>query len=153
MVAASIAALFLPHNGLMRYDRTLLSGQDCSSDFLRERASSQCSHVTSRCVPVWISQKMKQTLTSHLRDYSSLPPQWLTDHSPAKHWVVPHIIFQSLKQQTNPKVGNIRELPHRNQPLWSFTPQLVPPHWVKSKLSHRQDPCFSKGLWGWEGRR
>lgn len=76
--------------------------------------------------------------------YRSQP--WPTQAS-SKHHV------QRLKQQTNPKVGNIRELPHRNQPLWGFTPLLVLPKWEKPKLFHRQDPCFSKGLWGWEEHR
>lgn len=41
---------------------------------------------------------------------------------------------QSLRQQTNQKVGNLRELPHRNQSLWGFTPLLVLPHWKKIKI-------------------
>lgn len=153
-MAASIAAVFLPHNGLTRYDRTILSGQDCSSDSLRERARSQwvlsCNRQVCACANKSEDQiNLNKPCTRLLCfaptvTYRSQPCQ---TQGSSKHRV------QSLRQQTNQKVGNLRELPHRNQSLWGFTPLLVLPHWKKSKLFHRQDPCFSKGLWGWEGCR
>lgn len=154
-MAASIAAVFLPHNGLTRYDRTILSGQDRSSDFLRERARNQwvlsCNRQVCACVntpedQINLNKPCMRLLCFGLTavTYRSQPCQ---TQGSSKHCV------QSLKHQTNPKVGNMRELPHRNQPLRGFTPLLVLPHWGISKLFHRHDPGFSKDLWGWEGRR